>query len=195
MAFLVALALYATLPGDSAPIRHAVTLLAVLAGVPLVVLNPLRYSRQEPWSRDLSVGLHGVVAAATLAALGETVAGLVIQGTPRLLVAALQVWVAMVLSFSLLYWQIDRDGPVARLHPELPHRRRPDFRFREQGGATPWSAWYVDYLRTSFRTAVAFMTADATPVSRRAKWLTAVESFAGYVLIGVVIARAVALVV
>lgn len=191
---VVTLALYATLPGDLADIRHVVTTLAVLAAIPLVVLNPVRFDRQERWSRRLWLALTAVLTAAVLVAFGETVVALLVDVTPRLVIAAVQAWLAGIGAFALLYWQLDRSGPFARQHTELPHRR-PDLRFPEEHhlGALrghAWTARFGDYLRVSLRVAVAFLPSAATAISTRARRLVALQAFAGFVVLATAAARA-----
>ena len=46
-----------------------------------------------------------------------------------LLVAALQVWLTNVIAFTLIYWEMDRGGPVARTQAEREDLPVADFRF------------------------------------------------------------------
>jgi len=53
---------------------------------------------------------------------------------------------------------------------------------------------FVDYLYFSLSNSMAFSPTDTMPLSHRAKMLMALESFAGFVLLALVIARAVSLI-
>jgi hypothetical protein len=124
----------------------------------------------------------------------------------RLLLASLQVWVTNVVAFALVYWELDRGRPVARWH--LPRQDLPpaDFRFpqdedhdavQEVAGRSSvrsnWVASFADYLYFSLSNSMAFSPTDTMPLSHRAKALMAVQSFGGFVLLALVIARAVSL--
>ena len=58
---------------------------------------------------------------------------------------------------------------------------------------TNWTASFVDYLYFSGSNSMAFSPTDAMPLSHRAKILMGIESFAGFVILALVIARAVSL--
>ena len=53
---------------------------------------------------------------------------------------------------------------------------------------------FLDYLYFSLSNSMAFSATDTMPLSHRAKMLMALESFAGFVLLALVIARAVSLI-
>jgi hypothetical protein len=103
------------------------------------------------------------------------------------------VWVVNVLVFSLLYWQIDRGGPEARINS---WGARPDWLF-PQGGAEAeivpagWNPAYVDYLFLAYSTSTAFSATDTLPLTSRAKLLMMLESSISLVTILVVAARAI----
>jgi hypothetical protein len=102
------------------------------------------------------------------------------------------VWVTNVLTFSLLYWQIDRGGPEARANNAIT---RPDWMFPQTGapGDAPpdWRPKFVDYLVLGFSTATAFSPTDALPLTSRAKMLMMLESTISLVTIVVVASRAI----
>ncbi|RKR76691.1 hypothetical protein [Frondihabitans australicus] len=208
LAYAVALALFAALPVELAPLARAAVLFALVAvGIPLVLLNPRRLERETRWSRVLARGAVLVLAAANLAAMG-LVSWLLLAttgaGAGRLFLAALQIAVIHVLAFGLVYWDVDRDGPVARrLHGRWPGR--PDFLFSrdiDHSGYRPegsraaarrtWMPAYLDYLRLALST-LLLLPGGTTPASPRAKALTIVEAFTFFALAGVVVVRAIAL--
>ncbi|MHC6231117.1 hypothetical protein [Arthrobacter sp. NicSoilB11] len=135
---LAALGLYGTLPTTFLPgVRYVVVVVGFGLLIPLVVLNPRRLTRETRWSRILSIGQALLLVVANEAALVQLVIALTTTNSngPTLLLAALQVWVTNVIAFALVYWELDRGGPVSRRHTPrpppaqsrlpLPARRRP----------------------------------------------------------------------
>ena len=55
------------------------------------------------------------------------------QDTPgsSLLVAALQVWATNVIAFALIYWELDRGGPVTRTQQPRENLPLADLRFTQ----------------------------------------------------------------
>ncbi len=110
----------------------------------------------------------------------------------QLLESSIGVWVINVLIFSLLYWQMDRGGPEARVNDT---GARPDWLFPQMGAAEhappDWRPVFVDYLFLGYSTATAFSTTDVMPLTSRAKLLMMFESTISLATIVVVAARAV----
>ena len=110
----------------------------------------------------------------------------------QLLTSSVAVWVINILTFSLLYWQIDRGGPEARL--EHTHSV-PDFLFAQAGTSgdltTEWRPTFVDYLFLGYSTATAFSATDVAPLTGRAKLLMMLESTISLATIVVVASRAI----
>jgi len=210
VAIAVALALYATLPSEVPGIlRGIVVVAAVVLVIPVVVLNPRRLDLETRWSRRLSVALVLLLLVANQVALGIVIHALLTttgEDGPLVLLATLQVWVTNVIAFGLAYWELDRGGPVSRRirpRPQLPHA---DFRFPQDEdhdavqevavGSSEHSGWvaaFVDYLYFSLTNSMAFSPTDVMPLTTRAKALMAVESFVAFVILALVIARAVSL--
>jgi hypothetical protein len=111
----------------------------------------------------------------------------------QLLTSSISIWVVNVFMFSLLYWQIDRGGPEARVNYA---NTRPDWLF-PQDGASPesvpedWCPVFVDYLFLSYSTATAFSTTDVMPLTSRAKMMMMLESTISLMTIVVVASRAI----
>ena len=107
--------------------------------------------------------------------------------------SSIAVWVVNVLVFSLFFWQLDRDGPEARIHqPDV----RADWLFPQEGAPPEhvppgWHPVYVDYLFLAYSTATAFSATDTLPLTARAKLLMMLESSISLVTIMVVAARAI----
>ena len=124
---------------------------------------------------------------------------LVVRSTPpgerpptvtQLLVGAGIVLAANVVTFGLLYWQLDGGGPSGRLHRASPY---PDFGFPQtltEGLAPPgWQPRFPDYLYVAFTNIVAFSPTDTMPLTHRVKTLMALQSLISLSVIGLVLSR------
>ncbi|MEJ3403218.1 hypothetical protein WDJ51_00595 [Rathayibacter sp. YIM 133350] len=209
-ALVVALALYAALPNDLITVQRYVTVaIGIVLLIPLIVINPHRFARQTRLSRALSLVLAVIVVLSNQITLVSLVFVL-IDGKadgPTLLQSALQVWVANVIGFALLFWEIDRGGPVVRTTAKRSDLPRADFRFPQDedddtitevaAGSSlkaDWTASFVDYFYFSLSNSMAFSPTDTMPLTARAKLLMSLESFGGFVILALVIARAVSLI-
>lgn len=207
---LVALSLYATLPTAFLEgVRYAVVIVGLGLLIPLIVLNPRRLTRQTRWSRYLSVGQALLLVVANEAALVQLVIALAGSNNtdgPNLLLATLQVWVTNVIAFALVYWELDRGGPVSRRHTTRQELPQADFRFPQDedhdavkevaarsSAKSGWTASFIDYVYFSLSNSMAFSPTDTMPLSARAKSLMGLEAFGGFVLLALVIAHAVSL--
>ena len=110
----------------------------------------------------------------------------------QLLTSSVGLWVLNVLTFSLLYWQLDRGGPEARSNHASP---RPDWLFPQEGvprDVPPgWRPMFVDYLFLGYSTATAFSTTDVMPLTSRAKMLMMLESTISLATVVAVMSRAI----
>lgn len=102
-------------------------------------------------------------------------------------------WVANVLVFSIMYWQMDRGGPEARLSRT---GKRTDWLFPQESAPdgdvqSGWRPTFVDYLYLAYSTATAFSTTEVAPLTARAKLIMMLESSLSLVTITVVLARAI----
>lgn len=211
IALLVALGLYATLPSTFLPgLRYSVVAIGLLMLIPLIGLNPARLRRQTRWSKYLATGQALLLVAANEVALVQLIILLTSSGKqdgPTLLLAALQVWVTNIIGFALVYWELDRGGPVSRRHAERKDLPAADFRFPQDEDhdaveevatrssvKTGWVASFVDYLYFSASNSMAFSPTDTMPLSPRAKIFMVIEAAGGFVLLALVIAHAVALI-
>ena len=84
--------------------------------------QPLAADPANPMVPVGSLALPAVVVVTNLVTLELLVAQLVSAQNSEggaLLLAALQVWATSVIAFGLIYWELDRGGPVARtqIHP------------------------------------------------------------------------------
>jgi uncharacterized membrane protein len=193
IAIVVAVVAYALVPSqiDVIP-RWIVPAVTGLMLIPLIVVNPHHFSRETTWSRWLSIGLAILLALGNQVQVVLTI-GHLVQGNsdaPAVLLTALQVWLTDVIAFGLIYWELDRSGPFARRMTTTDAVA--DFRFpQEDDGPVPWRPGYFDYLYFSLSNMMAFSPTDVMPMTIRAKALMAVQSFTGFVLLALVISRAV----
>ena len=209
LAVLVALTLYLLLPNSVLPLwlRLTVVGVGIVLLIPVLVLNPHRLRRQTTWSRYLSVGQALALMAVNQYAMVHLIIQLVTAKNsdgPSLLIAALQVWVTNVIAFALIYWEMDRGGPVARRHDNRKELPFADFRFPQDedhdaitevaarsSEKLDWMPSFIDYLYFSSTNSMAFSPTDTMPLSPRAKALMLTESFGGFVMLALVIAHAV----
>jgi hypothetical protein len=206
---MVILVSYALLPPDFFGVgRYGVVALCVGLLAAVVVINPHRMVRQTAWSRRLGVVLAltiGITNQALLVVLVQLLVANTEDG-PTVLLAAFQVWLTNVIGFALLYWELDRGGPVVRTQRKRSEIPPADFRFPqdEDHDASPevaahssktsdWLPGFVDYLYFSGSDSMAFSPTDVMPLTHRAKLLMGLEAFAGFVLLALVIARGVSL--
>ncbi|AMB60521.1 hypothetical protein AWU67_12155 [Microterricola viridarii] len=208
-AVLLALSLYAFLPTDVTPtaFRVVVIIVALSMLIPVIVLNPVRLNKQTSWSRRLSVGLPLLLALANYAALLQIVILLTTTGSKdaqSILVAAVQVWITNVIAFSLVYWELDRGGPVARRVDKREELPLADFRFpqdedhdaitevaKRSSATIDWTPSFIDYLYEAGVGAMAFSPGAAVPLSSRMKALILMQSGGGFVMLALIIAHAV----
>lgn len=186
--------------------RFVIPAVEIVLLVALIATNPRRMTRETRWSRIASVALASVVIVTNMVALGMLVVALTRPSTPGgpLLVAAMQVWLTNVIGFGLLYWELDRGGPVARRTIRRDSIQPADWRFSHDENkdtvaevavtASEKSGWiptFVDYLYLSLTNSSAFSPTDTMPLSTRAKILMGVEATAALLTSLLVIARAV----
>jgi uncharacterized membrane protein len=196
-AIILSLVLYLLIPEKVQILpRWVVPLLGLLLLIPLTILNPRRLSRETTWSRWLSIGLASLLTLANQVTVVFTVRQLLYGGVngPDVLLTALQVWVTNVIAFSLVYWELDRSGPVARRDAAQWATATVDFRFPQHDGAPGGEDWrpsYLDYAYISLTNMMAFSPTDVMPLTHRAKMLMAYQALTGFILLALVISRAV----
>ncbi|AYF98969.1 DUF1345 domain-containing protein [Protaetiibacter intestinalis] len=208
VALLVAVVLYLLLPGAFLPaLRYTIAGICLLALVPLIVFNPVRLTRETRLSRRLSIALAVVLLLANQVALVQLGYQLLVahnSDAPAILLAAVQVWATNVIAYAIIYWELDRGGPVARRRDARDALPPADFRFPQDedddavaevavrsSTRADWSPQFFDYLYFSTTDAMAFSPTDVMPLSIRAKALMLLESLSGFVVLALVIARAV----
>jgi hypothetical protein len=149
-------------------------------------------------ARPLVLSLFAVLIGANTTAAGRLVT-LVLRSTPegetpptvtQLLVTAVTLLATNIVTFGLLYWQIDGGGPVVR---RSGSGRYPDFQFPQtstEGLAPPdWEPRFADHLYVAFTNVVAFSPTDTLPLTRRVKALMAIQSMISLAVLVVVLSR------
>jgi hypothetical protein len=112
----------------------------------------------------------------------------------QLLNSSIAVWTSNVLTFSVIYWWIDRGGAETRASGV---KRVPDWSFprdeADDNTLAPWQPTYVDYLFLAFCTATSFGPTEAMPLTGRAKLLMMGESLISLVTVLAIASRAIGL--
>jgi len=207
IAVLGAIALYTLLPdGLVAGGRYVVPALGLALLVPLFAVNPRRLTRETQASRAASLGLVGLIGIANTYALAKLLTALLaaqVDNGRQLLVAALQVWLTNVIVYGLAYWELDRDGPVARTQRPRRQLGEADFMFPQDqhddaagedvagSGSSAWVPTLVDYLYVSLTNSTAFSPTDTMPLTPRAKVLMGLQGVTALVISVLVISRGV----
>jgi hypothetical protein len=198
LAILVVLSLLAALPGHVEVMPVWVSYLAALA-----VMVPMAAVRltggNTLWlgiERTMIILLAAAYVANTIAELADMIGVITLHPSGNnafsLLSSSVAIWVANVLTFSLLYWQIDRGGPYARASNSSA---KPDWVFPQP--ATPedlppdWRPLFLDYLYLGYNTATAFSPTDALPLTHRAKMLMMIESTISLLTMVIILSRAI----
>ena len=198
LAILVVLFLLAALPGHVYVLPVWVSYLAALAVLVPMAIVALA-ARNTLWlgiERTIIILLASAYVANTIAELADMIGVITLHPSGNnafsLLSSSVAIWVANVLMFSLLYWQIDRGGPYARASKSSA---KPDWVFPQP--ATPedlppdWRPLFLDYLYLGYNTATAFSPTDALPLTRRAKMLMMIESTISLLTMVIIVARAI----
>jgi hypothetical protein len=196
---LLTMSMFAFMPAQLLPGPRWV-MPAVLGAfiVALIVTDPGRIDRRSVGVHRLRVGLVVVLVGGTAWATGNMVDALVDGGSEvsksasSLLLAGALVLIALVISFSFLYWELDLGGPGERAHNA---RVYPDLAFPPDmsPGLRPpgWRPVYVDYLYLGLTNTIAFSPTDVMPIAHWAKLAMGIQSVTSLLILGLVIARAV----
>ncbi len=211
IAVAVEIVLYATLP--SALIvgpRLAVPILATLLLVPLALASTRKDTKRSRGWRIVAIVLVILIGAVNTVALILLIHKIVtgeIQQAGSLLLAALQIWLTNMITFALIFWEIDRGGPLLRARAARSQLEPADFRFTQDedgdvvvevaSGSSEKSDWrpaFIDYLYLSCSNSTAFSPTDTMPLTTRAKVLMAIQSIEALLLSLLVVAQAVSLI-
>jgi len=165
----------------------AILLIIVLLAAPFVELSPAQVRNVAFVLLGLLVASDAFAVAALLVALaGSSAASL---SAADLFAHGTVVWLTNIITFGLLFWELDEGGPRVRAERGRPE---PDFQFPQDATRRAgWSPRLSDYLYVALTNAIAVSPTDTMPLTRRAKGLMAVESLISYAVVILVIARAV----
>jgi len=147
----------------------------------LTVINPLHMDRHTPLGRNLGLLLVAIISVdnGISAVLLDTklIGGTAGNDAGPLLASAASIYLTNIIAFGIWYWELDRDGPLARAAALSPH---PDFLFpqmtQEHLVSEHWEPHFGDYLYVSFTNATAFSPTDTMPLTRGVKFLMALQS-------------------
>jgi uncharacterized membrane protein len=165
----------------------ALVLMTLLLLAPAAELSPGRV-------RNAGIALLGMLVVSDVVGVSVLVVALASSSTDSLsagdlLAHGTVVWLANIITFGLLFWLLDEGGPFLRAGRG---RSDPDFGFPQDAvPRTAWSPRLSDYLYVALTNAIAFSPTDTMPLTRRAKGLFAAESLISYVVVILVVARAV----
>lgn len=199
--------LYAVLPSDvSGVLRYVVVGASILCAIPMVITNPRRLNRETWVGRGFALGFVAVLLAANQVTFFLLVQQLLDgeSGGAVVLLGAAQVWAINVIGYAVVYWEMDRGGPVVRRRDPRDQLPPADFQFpqdsdrdavrevaRRSSDVEDWAPGYIDYLYFSASNAMAFSPTDVMPLSVRAKLFMMMQALTGFVLLALVIARSV----
>lgn len=205
----IAIVLYGLLPSDIQPLwlRIPVVAVAALLLLTISVVNPARIQRGVRLFRVASLSLATLLVAVNVFALAHTVL-LLISTSPgdgvEILVSAAQVWATNLIAFSILMWELDRGGPVARKQKKRDELPPADYRFpqdedddtvievaEQSSEKSDWRPSFVDYFYEAGVASMAFSPGAGVPVRPRAKLLLFLQGLLSFVLVALVIAHAV----
>jgi hypothetical protein len=206
IAIVVMLAIYAVTPANMVP-RAVLIVIAVLIFVAIVTINPVKTGKQSTVARWLAVILALLLMVSNLVDVVFIVRDLIagIGLGPIILLEAFEVWVANVIAFSIVFWELDRGGPVARATLERSKLPDADFKFPQDDeraasievsrdsstSKANWRPGYIDYLYIALTNMMAFTPNDVVPLTARAKILMGIQGLSGFVILALVIGRSV----
>ena len=111
----------------------------------------------------------------------------------QLLATAAVVLLVNVITFALVFWEVDCGGPVARATAD--RRVTPDFQFPQDENPElapkDWVPALQDYLYIAATNSIAFSPTDAMPLTHRAKLVMGLEAGLSALTVLVVAARAI----
>ena len=171
-------------------------IIVVVLGV-LIIGDPGRIDRDRPWLRVLTICLVGVIGVANAASAVRFAVDIVngsafTSNGKVLLLGGSAIWLTNVIVFALLYWELDRGGPVSRAGGSAapPALIFPEMSNLELVGPD-WYPQFVDYFHFAFSTATSFSPPDVSAIRPWMKLVMITEEATSIVVAGLVISRAV----
>jgi uncharacterized membrane protein len=197
IAIVIILVLYLVIPQRVQPLPFwLVPSVGLLMTIPLFLLNPMTLTRETTWSRWIAIALAIILVLVNQVTVVLTIRELIrgSVGGPAVLLTVLLVWVTNVIAFALVYWEIDLGGPVQRRVEGARDKLPMDVRFPQHDGAPGnklWEPGFFDYAYFSLSNMMAFSPTDVLPMTTRAKALMAYQALTGFIILALVISRAV----
>jgi hypothetical protein len=166
------------------------------AGALATLIFAMRAGHQARLRRQIAIALVLIATLANLIALGYLAHYLVVGGkalATDLIGGGALIWATNLALFAVLYWELDRGGPLRPGAERAPVA--PDFLFPqmtvEDHWFRRWRPGFADYLYVSLTNQTAFSPTDAMPLTPRVKILMGIQGVAALITTGVVVARAV----
>jgi len=175
--------------------RFALAAVALLPTVAVAVTSGSH--RSLVIERMAHFAFYALVTLLTLFAVAQLIYMMVRRSSElsglTLLLSSIAVWLVIIGINSILYWQLDRGGPEARLRGLAVH---PDWLFPQDNASAVlvranWRPNFVDYFYLAYSTATSFSTNEVVPLTSRAKLLMMLESIISLMVIVLVGARAI----
>ena len=159
-------------------------------------LGFLHGRRAERWSRAISLVILTVLACGNVVALVLILTPILDEESKftghLLILGAVYIWLVNVLVLGIIYWEVDRGGPKARMRAQhdppgllFPQMSNPGV------GNRGWGPQFSDYMYVSLTNAMAFSPADSIPLTRLCKMLMAFQSLVSLLTFALVAGRAI----
>lgn len=206
IAILIMMAIYAVTPENMVP-RAIMLVIASVIFLVLIIVNPVHTGGQSTFARWLAVILALVLMVSNLVDVFFIVQDLIAgKGLgPVVLLEAFEVWTANIIAFSIVYWELDRGGPIARATLMRSQMPAADFKFPQDDeraasievskdsstSRANWRPGYIDYLYMALTNMMAFTPNDVVPLTARAKIFMGIQGLSGFVILALVIGRSV----
>jgi hypothetical protein len=138
----------------------------------MLLLDPSPIDNRARHLRRLRIGIALVLAGSTTYAT-IALARVLVVGSAAITNSAAElvrtgglVWVALLITFAFVYWELDCGGPAERAHAA---RHLPDLAFPQDLNSTVappgWRPTFVDYLYLGLTNNLAFSPTDVMPLS------------------------------
>ncbi|MHB8574563.1 MAG: hypothetical protein ACYDCQ_04455 [Dehalococcoidia bacterium] len=192
LALIIVGVIYLWLPAELRVGPNWLLLAAVVALlIPLFTLHINRRSRLSHAVGQLLTGLVAAAVASSVVFLAVRLPGGKIAGSD-LLRDSILTWVANILAFALLYWELDAGGPGRRRRGSYQSNDFvfPQFQQDPAAAARSWAPDLIDYLFLAFNTSTAFSPTDTLVLSRRIKLVMMAQALISLIVISVLASRA-----
>ena len=152
---------------------------------------------RRPLVRRLAIALTAMFIVTTGWSTARLIDDLVTGGASVasagvLLSSGAVVWSTNAFLFGVLFWELDGGGPERRLGRSTAGR---DFAFPQEMSPAinppGWRPFFLDYVYIGLTNGLAFSPTDAMPLTARGKLLMALQAVVSFLVLGLVVARAV----